>query len=74
MKVTEVESLNELGIGLIVVGVFILILAILLVIIPHMKKGKRKAAGAVIMVCLESVWEGLVSLFLFLVLLCRSKR
>ena len=48
MKVTEVESLYELGIGLIIVGVFILILAIVLVVIPHMKKGKVKAAGAVI--------------------------
>jgi uncharacterized membrane protein len=48
MKVTEVESLYELGIGLIIVGVFILILAIVLVVIPYMKKGKMKAAGAVI--------------------------
>jgi uncharacterized membrane protein len=48
MKVTEVDSLYELGIGLIVVGVFILILAIVLVVIPHMKKGKVKTVGVII--------------------------
>ncbi len=48
MKVTEVESLYELGIGLVIVGVFIIILVVFLIVLPRVQKGKVKAAGAVI--------------------------
>ncbi len=48
MEVTEVDSLFELGIGLVIVGVFVLVLALFLIVLPRVQNRKVKAAGAVI--------------------------
>ncbi len=48
MQLTEADSLFQLGIGIVIVGVIILVLAVVLIAVPHMRRGKAKAAGVVI--------------------------
>ncbi len=48
MQTTEADSLVQLGMGIAIIGVVILVLAILLIVLPHIRQGKTKAAGVVI--------------------------
>ena len=47
MRLNEVDSIYQLGIGIVIVGVIILVLAVVLIALTKMRKGKVKAAGAV---------------------------
>jgi uncharacterized membrane protein len=50
MKVTEVESLYELGIGLVIVGVFVLVLVLFLIVLPRVQRGKVKVTGGAVII------------------------
>ncbi len=48
MQTTEADSLIQLGMGIAIIGIIILVLAILLIVLPHLRRGKTKVAGVVI--------------------------
>jgi uncharacterized protein (TIGR00304 family) len=47
-QLTEINALHLLGIGLVFAGIVILVLAVVLASVRRVKKGKVKAAGAII--------------------------